>query len=232
MCREMIMSHPAADQADDAARWWQAYLLADNDQANELAARSEAGDDHARRALASWLSDRARTEEAIEVIRPLADAGDDIASLWLARWLADRDHADELRQRASRGDDHAQHELAGWLADHDMLSELRQRADRDDYPALRALVRRLAHRDMGEELRELAEAADADRRVLILDAAKQAGSCGPNVPRVRVDLGDDSARPPLARFLVRQGRLDELRQRADSGDDCARYWLAESEGQP
>jgi hypothetical protein len=41
-----------------------------------------AGDDHARRQLASWLSDRAfpegpgglaKVEEAIEVIRPLAD---------------------------------------------------------------------------------------------------------------------------------------------------------------
>ncbi len=58
-----------------------------------------AGDEHARRQLASWLSDRARTEEAIEVIRPLADAGDDVAELWLARWLAERGQVDELRQR-------------------------------------------------------------------------------------------------------------------------------------
>src|SRR5258707_7602453 len=48
---------------------------------------------------ASWLSDRLRTEEAIEVIRPLADAGDDVAELWLARWLAERGQVDELRQR-------------------------------------------------------------------------------------------------------------------------------------
>jgi hypothetical protein len=31
------------------------------------------------------LSNRARTEEVIEVIPPLADAGDDVAELWLAR---------------------------------------------------------------------------------------------------------------------------------------------------
>jgi hypothetical protein len=64
--------------------------------------RAEAGDEHARRQLARWLSDRARTEEGIEVIRPLADAGDDIVELWLAWWLAEPDHLDELRQRRQR----------------------------------------------------------------------------------------------------------------------------------
>jgi hypothetical protein len=229
--RGLRMTDLARDEAGEAARWWQAYLMAENDQADELRTRALAGDEHARRQLASWLADRARTEEALEIIRPLADAGDDVAELWLARWLADRDHSDELRRRAGRGDYHAQHELAGWLAGHDMLGELRQRADSGDYSALRALVRRLAHRDMGDELRELAEAADPDRRLLILDMAKQVGSSGPEVARVRIDLGDDSARYVLARWLARQGRLDELRQRADRGDEYARCLLAEVEDQ-
>src|SRR5262249_58541749 len=82
---------PPGEATEDAERWWQAYLLAENDQADELRQRAAGGDEHARRQLAGWLSDRARTEEAIEVIRPLADAGDDIAELWLARWLADGD---------------------------------------------------------------------------------------------------------------------------------------------
>lgn len=56
-----------------------------------------------RRQLAGWLAERAGTEEAIEVIRPVADAGDDIAQLWLARWLAERDYLDELRHRAGAG---------------------------------------------------------------------------------------------------------------------------------
>ena len=88
------------DKTDDAARWWRAYQLAENDQADELRRLAAAGDDHARRQLASWLSDRAGLEEAIEVIRPLADAGDDVAELWLARWLADCDRIEELRERA------------------------------------------------------------------------------------------------------------------------------------
>ena len=152
--------------------------------------------------------------------------------MWLARWLADQDNSDELRQRADRGEYHAQRELTGWLAGHDMLGELRQRAERGDYPALRALVMRLAHRDMDNELRELGQAADTDRRLLILDWVREAGTSGAEVPRARVDLGDDSARSVLARWLARQGRLDELRERADSGDEYARCLLAESQGQP
>src|ERR1700751_4085233 len=97
------MINPIGEATEDATRWWQSYLLAENDQAGELRERSDAGDAHARRQLASWLADRARQEEAIEVIRPLAEAGDGVADLWLARWLADGNHLGELRQRAVSG---------------------------------------------------------------------------------------------------------------------------------
>ena len=83
-----------------------------------------------------------------------------------------------------------------------------------------------------DELRELAVAADAERRLLILDMAKEAGSSGIEVPRARVALGDDSARSVLAHWLVREGRLDELREPADRGDEYARCLLAESQGEP
>lgn len=116
---------PPGGATEDTERWWQAYLLAENDQAGGLRQRAESGDEHARRQLASWLSDRARTEEAIEIIRPLADGGDEVAELWLARWLADGDHLDELRRRAIGGSYPALHELAEWLARHEHLDELR-----------------------------------------------------------------------------------------------------------
>jgi hypothetical protein len=111
---------------EDQAQWWRAYVLAENDRIDELRQHAEAGDDHARRQLASWLSDRRQIDEAITVIRPLADAGDDIAQLWLARWLSERDEADELRRRAGAGDPHARHHLAGWLAEQGHLDELRE----------------------------------------------------------------------------------------------------------
>jgi hypothetical protein len=121
-----IGSSSQKSAADDQARWWRAYVLAENDRIGELRQHAEAGDDHAQRQLASWLSDRRQIDEAVTVIRPLADAGDDIAQLWLARWLAERDQVDELRRRAGSGDYHALRQLAGWLAEHGCLDELRE----------------------------------------------------------------------------------------------------------
>jgi hypothetical protein len=194
----MTGSASAAYEASDAARWWRGYVLAENDQEDELRELAAAGDDHARRQLASWLADRARTAEAIEVIRPLADAGDDVAELWLARWLADHDHLGELRQRITNGSYYAGPELA----------------------------RRLAQRNRPGELRKLALAADSRARVLILRAAREAYSPGMNVTRVCADLGDELARHRLIQWLAGRGRLDELRERAEDGDDYARRWLA------
>jgi hypothetical protein len=193
---------------------------------------ADAGDDHARRQLASWLSDRARTEEAIEVIRPLADAGDDVAELWLARWLADGDHLDELRQRAAHGSYHAPRELAWLLAQHDMYDELRERASATGaHYALHELAKRLAERAMHDELRELATVADSERRVLILQAAGEGASGGLDVLRVLADLGNRQGRAWLARRLAREGHMDELRQRAASGDEYAQQQLDEPLGQ-
>ena len=233
------MANPVhGEKTDDAARWWRAYHLAENDQVDELRRLAAAGDDHARRQLASWLSDRAfpggpgglaKLEEAIEVIRPLADAGDDVAELWLARWLADCDRLDELRERAGTGGYHASRELDRLLADHDLLDELRDRISTGGGQyALRQLARRLIERDMSEELRELVEAADADTRPLILDAAGGASSNWMNAMRVLADFGHKASRSHLARTLAREGRLEELRQRAGNGDEYARHWLDEA----
>ena len=154
--------------------------MAENDQADELRELAATGDDHAARQLASWLSDRARTEEAIEVIRPLADAGDDVAELWLARWLADGDHLDELRERAAGG----------------------------GYHALEELARRLAERNMAGELRDLAVAADWGDRLLILRAVRDACSPGMDVTRICAELGGQN-RPPWPDPLAGPERASE-----------------------
>ena len=231
------MVHLPGEDAEDAARWWRAYQLAQDDRVDELRQLAAAGDQHARRQLASWLSDRAwcvsrpdqdKMAEAIEVIRPVADVGDEVAELWLVRWLIDGDRLDELRQRADGGSYYAVRELPRLLAKHDMLEELRQRADRGDDHALYALADRLAHLNKREELRELIDAADADRQPTILQAAGSAAS-GIEVLKMVADLGDNGARRWLVRRLAREGRLDELRERADSGDDYARQWLADEQ---
>lgn len=41
------MTRPLGDAAGDAERWWQAYRLAESDQAGELGERAEARDEHA-----------------------------------------------------------------------------------------------------------------------------------------------------------------------------------------
>jgi len=232
----MTGSHPSGDGDGEAARWWRAYTLAESDQVDELRRLGAAGDDHAWRQLASWLAeraypydgpDRSKLDEAIEAIRPLADAGDDVAELWLDHWLADSDRLGELRQRADQGSYHGDRLLARCLARHDMLGELRQRADIGSYYAWRELVRRLADRDMDEELRELITSADVDTRLQIFDAV---GGSPPGMKALRVlaDAGHKASRVHLGRLLAREGRLDELRQRANDGDEYARHWLEEA----
>ena len=235
---EKVSNPVHGDEADDAARWWRAYQLAEKDQADELRGLAGAGDDHARRQLASWLSDRAypasvadpaKLGEAIDVIRPLADAGDDVAALWLARWLAECDRIEELRECAGAGGHHAARELARLLADHDLLDELRERvAGSGDHYALHELARRLIERDLGPELRELLGSADADTRQLILDSIAGASSAWPNAVTVLADFGHRASRRHLARRLAREGRLDELRQRAEQGDEHAQHSLSEA----
>jgi hypothetical protein len=212
------------EQPDDAARWWRAYQLAENDQVAELRRLAAAGDDHARVQLAGWLADRAflgdeadpvLLGEAIEVIRPLADAGNDDAELRLTRWLADGDQIEELRERAAGGRPRAACELARLLADHDLLDELRDRAALGDHDALRELARRLIERDLDTDLRELLESADADARELILHAVDGASSNWLNATRVLADYGHRASRAYLARSQAREGRLNELRHRPD-----------------
>lgn len=180
------MTHPLEETAEDAERWWQAYQLAEAGQAGELRQRADGGDEHARRQLASWLDDRGRTGEAIDVIRPLADAGDDVAELWLARWLAFGDHLGELRQRATSGSYPALQELAGWLAWHGHLDELRELiAEHRDL-----LASWLARQHNMEVVRLAAELGD--------DAARQHVQRWLARLRERAAAGDEHARQFLA----------------------------------
>jgi predicted NBD/HSP70 family sugar kinase len=97
----MAGSRPPNDEASDVARRWQTYTLAESDQVDELRRLAAAGDEHARRQLASWLSERAFS----------ADAGHQASRMQLGRRLAREGRLDELRWRAESGDEYAQH----WL---------------------------------------------------------------------------------------------------------------------
>jgi hypothetical protein len=184
-----------AREASDAAQWWQAYCLAEDDDVDELRQRADSGDDHARRQLACWLGDRGQAQDALALIRPLADAGEDVAQLWLARWLAECDQAGELRQRADAGDDHALYELAGWLAAHGQLTELRELISTEDgLAALRAFWR--TWQVDNDVLRSLADAGDDDAQRQLARWLARFGDT--DELRQRANAGDEHARQQLA----------------------------------
>lgn len=84
---EVLMGAQLVDHGqEDQARWWHAYQLAENNQADELRRLAAAGDDHARRQLASWLAWSGQLEELHEQ----AQSGDDYARHWLAAALRRR----------------------------------------------------------------------------------------------------------------------------------------------
>jgi hypothetical protein len=186
--------------ADDAAAWWQAYLLAEDDRVDELRERADGGDGHARRQLASWLAERGRTAEAIAVIQPLADAGEDIPQLWLARWLAADDRIGELRQRADAGDEYAWPELFDWLAGHRRLEELRALAALDGRPR-QLLTRWLARQGDIEVLQIGADAGDDHAQRMLAGWLARHGDI--DELRRRAEAGDDHARERLA-WLAQQ----------------------------
>lgn len=170
------MANSPAREVSDAARWWQAYSLAESGEVDELRQRADGGDVHARRQLAYWISERGRSREAIALIRPLADAGEDIAQLWLARWLAECDQAGELRLRADAGDEYALYELAGWLAARGRLTELGELVSTEGGLAALQAFWRTWQVDI-EVLRLLANAGDVDaQRQLARWPARSGGS--------------------------------------------------------
>jgi len=60
------MTRPLGDTAEDAERWWRAYLLAENDQAEELRQLAAAGDEQAKADIApGWAEIRAEYGQCI-----------------------------------------------------------------------------------------------------------------------------------------------------------------------
>ena len=192
------MTDSPVEDPGDTARWWEAYCLAENDEADELRRRADSGDDHARRQLACWLAERGQAQEAAAVIRPLADAGEDIAQLWLARWLAECDRIGELRQRAEAGNDHALGELAEWLATHHRFDELRE-LSAEEGRASQLLACWRPRVGYLEVVRLLADLGDDDARRQLAHWLARRGHI--DELRRRADAGDEHARRGLGQAL-------------------------------
>jgi tetratricopeptide (TPR) repeat protein len=257
-----------------------AQLLADQGRIEELRARADAGEGAAAIQVADLVAAQGRVDEAIEVLRVAVDASDrippwprDHTAAWardrtaaerLADLLADQGRIEELRARADAGDGCATKRLVDLLADQGRVDEafelLSVRVDGSNrsgdwvgnWDAAERLAELLADQGRVDEAIQLLRVrADAEyvieqtgplasqSRLVDAPAALIAGLAADRLARLlaaqgrvdelraRADAGDGTAAERLAQLLVDQGRLDELRARADAGDQSATIQLAE-----
>ena len=178
----------------------------------------------------------------LEELSDLADIGHYAASAKLAIMLRDRGDLDALRARAVAGDPFAAQLLPQLLAKHVDLDELRAWADAGDLFAAGGLVLGLYERGDEPELRARASACDeaaswwlasllTERRDLdglraLADAGNEkadlelAAATHRELDELRdmVDMSDWESACEEARLLAQSGILDELRARADAGN--------------
>ncbi|MFC6080247.1 hypothetical protein [Sphaerisporangium aureirubrum] len=241
----------------DAGQWWEApWRLADllvaHGRVEELTARADAGDHHARERLAKLLIADGR----LDVLRTRAEAGDGYAAQELtdvliregrpdeavpllrpygptARFielLYERGLADELRVHAEAGDEHAAWRLAILLSLGDRTDEglavLRSFADAGNWWAAARLVNLLARKGRTDELRARADSGDTHAVEALTDLLVERGHLDEalDLLRAHADRSDPARR--LADLLAEHGRTDELRTRAESGDGDAAARLA------
>ena len=174
---------------------------------------------------------------AIPLYGHAADAGDKYAAQSLAGLLAGRGDLDELRTRADAGDEHAAMQLARLLAERGDLDGaaqiLRPPADAGDKHATMQLARLLAERgDLDKAAQILRPRADAvvhsDVTETLAHWLEEDGDLDGAAQMRRTDADADNWRPAarsLARLLAERGDLDELRTRADAGDESAALQL-------
>jgi hypothetical protein len=187
-------------------------LLAKLGNIDELRARAEAGDDLASSQVASILAGQGDIDGAVQVLWGLAVDGYKYAPDQLADLLFEHGRINELRAlTAMVGDENpVGGRLAELLAKQGSVGELRVLAATDEYAAYQ-LADLLAREGRIEELRSLSAGASGEYTPADRLAEFLAEHGGTDELRTRADAGDESAEFHLAELLANQGRLDELR---------------------
>ncbi|MEV4399943.1 hypothetical protein AB0J97_48505, partial [Nonomuraea sp. NPDC049607] len=197
-----------------------------------LYACARQGDAGALALVADRLVEEGRLEEAVVMLGAWADHGASgtaaSAGLKLARLLAEHGRVEQLRARADAGDAHAWSILAYLLERQGRIEEavtvLRPHAARGAAPQL---ARLLARQDGAQEAIDLLHAhPDQDPHWAGTLAELLARQGRTEELRDRADRGDRAAGDRLARLLAEQGRVEELRTRATAGDPDAAVRLA------
>ncbi|WP_239341848.1 effector-associated domain EAD1-containing protein [Frankia sp. CiP3] len=215
-----------ADAGDERAAERLANRLAGQGRVGDLRTRAEIGDVHAARRLADLLAARGQLDEAIALLRSHPTAGDQLSALLVRQGRVDE--AVTLMTPYAGDDWYAAMVLANLLAAGGHLDGLAVRAGTDWYAAVRlaALLVKQGRADEAIRVLEPHAAADGDDTMSNADcrallAHLLAGQGRIDDLRGRADRGDRTASRRLVGILARHGRLDELRTRADDGDPVA-----------
>ncbi|NUW31470.1 hypothetical protein HTZ77_08535 [Nonomuraea sp. SMC257] len=229
-----------------------------DDAISLLRTHAESGRGHAANELASLLAKKGQMDEAVSLLRPRADAGGWDAACRLAQVLTQAGNIEELIQRADGGDRAAANQLADLLSAHGLETELKQRADAGDQAAIDRLADLLAKQGRVDELRERADIGERPAAYLLArllgeqgreeELRNRADACDRYsiyqlaqllsrqkrteeaiaLLRTRAEADDWIAAEELAELLAEQGQVDELRERASTGDHAASYFLPQA----
>jgi hypothetical protein len=200
-------------------------LLADSGHIEELQARANAGDRYATVQLARWLEQHGRIDHATEVLWAAADDRGDDAAIRLTDLLMRHGRITELRTRSDNGDLYATEQLSDWLAKHGRTAEaielLRQANDEDRYTE--RLVKLLDNEARTDEaidvLRRMVDSRSGYGAKRLVELLAKQGRT--DELQERADAGDRYAANRLTDLLAEEGRRDELQARADAGDRYA-----------
>jgi hypothetical protein len=190
---------------------------------------ADAGDRYSALQLADLLA-AGGDLDALRAQVDTADVDDNANSTILAAlMMGQRGGTDALRAQAAAGNEAVSFALALKLGEQGDLDELRARSDTDRYAAMEA-ARQLADRgDTGEAaqlLRPWADTGAQDAGAQLADLLVKHGDL--DELRRRADAGDETAVSRLASVsLAERGDLDGLAVRADSGDRSAAEALAQ-----
>lgn len=174
-----------------------------------------------------------RTDEAIEVLRPYTD---DNYLMWrLACLFTDVERIDEaievLVAHPEAGADSGPELLVDLLARQGRVDDLWARTEAGDEVALWRLADVLTEQGRAEQLSELLDSHRGDRHFTFVVshwlAIVLAEQGRVDDLRVRADAGEKTAGFEFADLLLDQGHLDQLRARADAGDRAATLRLAQ-----
>ena len=201
-------------------------MLAEHGRVDELRSLSVRGNDLATWKLADLFAEQGRAQELAALVD--AHGHDAMFSFavrgWLADVLTDQDDVDELRRRADAGDERARYAYAETLLERGQLDEVRSCAAAGDQQATLRLAQHL--RGLGrldaaiEVLRSFGgTTATAD---LLFDLLVAAGRIEEAIEKAPAGVEPSK----LNWFLRDHDRLDDLRSRAQDGDEDAAWWLA------